>query len=283
MKTPLNFARSVRTGCALGLGLVGFVQALQADWDPSDPAKWIQLPDLNPTGLDVNATFNPFTSLGSPGRIVADDFLCTLSGPITDIHIWGSWLFDFVPTSPVQFHLSIHSDIPAGTGDIPWSRPGQELWSVNVLPTAARIYGQGNELFYDPPNGIIGGDTQVWQYNFLFDEQTAFEQQEGTIYWLDVQALVLDQSALFGWKTRDPFDGHFNDDAAWNLTPEFGGPIIDPSWHELRYPEGHPFQGQSMDMAFVLTTTAIPEASTWAATGFLTAIAGLTLWRRRRQ
>ena len=25
-----------------------------ADWDPGMPAKWVQLPDLDPTGIDIN-------------------------------------------------------------------------------------------------------------------------------------------------------------------------------------------------------------------------------------
>src|SRR3990172_9328291 len=76
-----------------------------------------QLPDLTSTGMDVNATFP---------KVLADDFLCTSTGPITDIHIWGSWLNDNRP--PVaNFRLSIHADIPAGPNN-PYSRPGEQLW-----------------------------------------------------------------------------------------------------------------------------------------------------------
>ena len=28
-----------------------------ADWAQGDPAKWVQLPDLTPNGMDVNATY----------------------------------------------------------------------------------------------------------------------------------------------------------------------------------------------------------------------------------
>src|SRR3990170_7895753 len=79
-----------------------------ADWNPGDPAKWVQLPDLQPTGVDVKATYP---------KVLADDFLCTSTGPITDIHIWGSWLYDRLPVIPgttvgdpnnVSFRLSIH-------------------------------------------------------------------------------------------------------------------------------------------------------------------------------
>jgi len=54
-----------------------------ADWIPTDPAKWVQLSDLEPTiGMDVYATYP---------KVLADDFLCTEPEPITDLPIWGSW------------------------------------------------------------------------------------------------------------------------------------------------------------------------------------------------
>ena len=54
------------------------------------------MPDLNPTGLDVLDTLQPFGEQPQ-WKILADDFLCTQSGPITDIHIWGSWLNNVLP------------------------------------------------------------------------------------------------------------------------------------------------------------------------------------------
>ncbi|MBN1766812.1 MAG: hypothetical protein JW860_16280 [Sedimentisphaerales bacterium] len=48
---------------------------------------------------------------------------------------------------------------------------------------------------------------------------------------------------ILGWKTS--LD-HWNDDAVWN-----DGMVLD--WYELRYPPGHPYMGQSIDLAFVIT------------------------------
>ncbi|NQV35160.1 MAG: hypothetical protein HQ515_20870, partial [Phycisphaeraceae bacterium] len=88
------------------------------DWREGQPHKmhWPQLPDLTPEGLDVDV--NPQ---------LADDFRCTQSGPITDIHLWGGFQRDQVPDQPgaVVFELTFFSDIPA-TADA-WSRPGQRL------------------------------------------------------------------------------------------------------------------------------------------------------------
>ena len=59
-----------------------------ADWDPGDPAKWVQLPDSTSDGVSVNFTV-PYE--------LADDFECTFTGLIEDIHIWCSWAGDYSP------------------------------------------------------------------------------------------------------------------------------------------------------------------------------------------
>ena len=51
-----------------GLLLLPAFSAL-GDWDPGMPAKWVQLPDLDVTGVQINAS--PFPE----DYILADDFL----------------------------------------------------------------------------------------------------------------------------------------------------------------------------------------------------------------
>src|SRR5262249_45491936 len=152
----------------------------RADWNPGDPAKWVQLPDLQ-TGFDVLDTFSPILPYN---KILADDFLCTQTGPITSIHIWGSWLNDHVPVDttgkpiPPLFDLSFHLDVPAGVDpQMPWSHPGPQVWDMLLQPTQMRIYATSSERFFDPnrtTNSIIGFDTQVWQYNFAIPAAAAF-------------------------------------------------------------------------------------------------------------
>ncbi len=49
--------RSIRTVLGLGVvALVAMAAGARADWNPGDPAKWVQLPDLSPTGMDVYDT-----------------------------------------------------------------------------------------------------------------------------------------------------------------------------------------------------------------------------------
>ncbi len=97
-------------------------------------------------------------------KILADDWLCTSVDPVTDIHIWGSWLNNHLPfgnnPGAVTFKLSIHEDVPAGV-DVPWSHPGLEVWQTVMPASAVRFYAPSQEYFYDPNiDQIIGTDTR---------------------------------------------------------------------------------------------------------------------------
>jgi len=276
--------KTARTVALLAAVLAFAATAARADWDPGDPCKmhWPQLPDLTPTGLDVLDTWGYYgqSTEIEPGsaKFLADDFLCTQRGPITDIHIWGSWLLDQTIMQP-QFILKIYKDIPASESPTDYSMPGELLWESMIRPAdEVREYARDlQEGFYDPNLGdVIGGDTICWQYNFYFDDAVAFPQEEGTIYWLGVEAYYEEPEIWnWGWKTTNPAETlHFNDDAVYiDILPD--GTSLLPQ--ELRYPAGHPFGGESMDLAFVIT----PEPATLALMGF--GIAGLVASRRRRR
>ena len=267
-----------------------------ADWDEGQPDKmhFPQVPDLTPEGMDVLA--GPYASQSGAEvyeKFLADDWVCSQSGPVTDIHIWASYNED-VPlmTQPV-FSLVIYDNIRPADSPTGYSIPGQPLWNYYGSATAERIYATAPEQFYDPNQGqIIGSDTQVWQYNFLFDQAVdgVFQQVEGEVYWLGVKhtydltgdgtvddndflTLLLNSPAAFGWKTADlnkypaPYTGqHFMDDAVWIDVDTWltGGHIIPyPSnpflWNELT----SPFTDQSLDLAFVIT----PEPATMCVLG----------------
>jgi hypothetical protein len=130
-------------------------------------------------------------------------------------------------------------------------------------------HNDANEAFYDPNiNQIIGTDTQVYQYNMFVDPAKAFVQQIGNIYWLDVTAYTT--NGLFGWKTSIQ---HFNDDAVFDDLPQ-----VPPNWRDMHYPPEHQYQGQSIDMAFALTTIPEPSAILLVAFGGVSLLA----LRRRR-
>ena len=244
--------------CLAAILVLALSGAAVADWDDGDPAKWVQYPDLSPMGLDVSCTYP---------LLLADDFLCEERGLITDIHIWGSWWQDYLPygdPGAVVFILSIHADIPDTASPSGHSMPGPVLWWREFQPGefTVRVWEEGlTEGWYEPPDVYEPlGDTICWQYNFTIDPAEAFEQLGSpdlpVVYWLDVQARPLDEAAFFGWKTS--LD-HWNDDATWAQGEEpYAG-----DWLELRYPPGHEMQGQSIDLAFVITSEPVPVEFDW--------------------
>jgi hypothetical protein len=206
-----------------------------ADWNPGDPYKmhYPQLPD--PTGWDVQAT--------AP-MVLADDWLCTESGPVSDIHFWGSWHQDLIGQI-ANIHVSIHADV----SDPAFSHPGDLLWERDFVPGewSERPYGTGDQGWADPSTGtwLRPDHMEFFQYN-IQNIPNPFDQVAGTIYWLDVSVTTGSPDTLWGWKTS--LD-HWNDDAVWSAPGTF--------WQELR----DPATGESLDLAFVIT----PEPSTLSA------------------
>jgi len=224
-------------GVLLSLITVSAATAL-ADWNPGDSYKmhFPQLPDLE-NGMDVASTY---TVTQYPRVLLADDFLCTETGNITDIHVWGSWLDDQVSQAPM-FYIIISSDIPANENPT-YSMPGNALWSHYFGPGeyTAREYATGlDEDFFWPSFGLAGTDTKVYQYNFYIAEDAAFTQQQGTTYWLSV-AESSQQTGLWGWKTSTD---HWTDNAVYVFPDQLPGPWepIDPT-------------GSPLDLAFVITS-----------------------------
>ena len=202
--------------------------------EPSDPLYKMHFPQWpDPNGWDVYAE-DPY--------ILADDWVCTSTGPVKDIHFWGSWYADMLGTI-TNFHVAIYSDQPANPPQIPYSRPLELLWQTDVqefveIPMDPSLQG------WMTPNAdlplIFPDNHQLYfEYAIYLPEELWFDQIEGEIYWLAISATVTELDPLWGWKSSLQ---HWNDDAVW-ATAGVG-------WTELYEP---PDFVQSMDLAFLIT------------------------------
>src|SRR2546422_4454821 len=158
----------------------------QAHWPNTNATKFVQMPDLSTNGMDIFFVNYP--------TILADDFVCTNTGPVTDVHLWISSIED-APTTGGQFELSIWDDVPGDpAAGIP-SHPGKRLWSEIfgpgqyeiVAPWAVNLQEQFWNLDASPPQ-FFGPDTKLFQYNFY--PKNPFTQTgtplTNVIYWLGV-------------------------------------------------------------------------------------------------
>ncbi|MFC1766911.1 GEVED domain-containing protein, partial [Planctomycetota bacterium] len=216
------------------------------DWREGQPHKmhWPQRPDLTPQAVDVDMRAH-----------LADDFRCTQTGPITDVHIWGGFLQDFIAAGgpgSLIFELSIYADIPA-TSDR-WSRPGQRLWQQNFSPGDYNWRAVSDEAvgWFEPISDtyIPNDHYRTLQFNFCIEEDP-FIQKEGTIYWLGVRVLTNTATSAFtalGWRSALP-------QLQWNDAAVFQG---GGQWLPLTYPKGHEYEGKLLDLAFVITGNPDP-------------------------
>jgi len=149
-----------------------------------------QLPDL--IGWDVNAVFP---------KTLADDWQCSQSGPVEDIHFWGSWknldgmpnTDDFYTPMP-WFGLSIHRNLPVGHPDNPydWSIPGEMIWWWDGEIEGEPFDPPTLEAWYDPnlDSTICNDHMAYWRYDFYLDQAyppaDSFYQHKDSIYWLNI-------------------------------------------------------------------------------------------------
>lgn len=220
---------------------------------------------------------------------MADDWQCRWTGPVQDIHFWGSWK-DGIAGTIQSFKVEIYSDVPVGPGE-PYSHPGDLLWEREFFTWAEREtipVPQVLEGWYDPVTAeIIPEDHyRYYQYNIV-DIVDPLVQEKGTIYWLFICAQVQDPpGGEWGWKTADvdqypePYTGdHFRDNACVT-----GLPAPAPLWSPL-YDPLEPTQ--SLDLAFVITgPKMVPTVSEWGLVVLALLIvctAGVIIYRRARK
>lgn len=245
-----------------------------ADWQPGDGHKmhFPQLPD--PNGWDVD-----FMTAGLGARKgLADDWMCSNSGPVSDVHFWFSSRGDEGPFEIDEIYVRIYEDIPADQSPTGYAVPGDILWdrAFSVGEFDFRTWGQGDQGWFEPwtePVVIPHDHSLIYQANIM-DIPDPFFQQEGTIYWLGVGVnagwtIPPQTPAGLGWKSS--LD-HWGDPAVWDY-----GPAVDPVfWRQLADPD----TGGPLHLAFVI----VPEPSTVAmllAVGATGLLAMICRWRKR--
>jgi hypothetical protein len=217
---------------ALAVGLLA--SPLSAQQWPNHKMHFPQLPDL--IGWDVNAT----SSYPPPGQgiTLADDWQCSESGPVEDIHFWGSWkdqdgnpiTDDFESIMP-WFTLRIWSNNPG-----PPSRPDVMLWEWMGEIPGAPFEPPTLEGWYDPSvieYLLVNNDhVPYWRYDFILPPGTTpFFQEQDSIYWLSITANLFNP-ALYQWGWKNSRD-HFMDDAVWLDPTGMWQPIDEPPRYNI--------------------------------------------------
>ncbi|MHC4213131.1 MAG: DUF7901 domain-containing protein, partial [Planctomycetota bacterium] len=198
-------------------------------------------------------------------KIVADDFRCFGTMPITSIHWWGSY-FDweypwgqglFPNELPIAWKIGFWSNVPAGV-IAEYSYPKTLLWQIDLPAERVEVEEVGKDDFggwypYDICYQYyvdLGPDEIFWQDDFL-------GQTMDDVFWLSIAAVYPDDPCdppynPWGWKTRPwswmddavTFNLAVAPDEGIDLDPVLVTPIEDPIW------------GESYDVAFELDTAA---------------------------
>lgn len=202
--------------------------------------KWSQPPDME-FGLNIQST--------EPEPIVADDWQCRDPRPVTDVHFWGSYIgweenkpqIVLPPPGVATFKIRIYKDVPVGP-DNPYSHPGELLYEQEIL------------TFKEEYVDSIPHPNETFEHKFYYslDLHEPFEQQEGTIYWISIAA-IMPENYLYpwGWETSTR---HWNDNACryWFHNDYWEEVILGmlPPWYQKQY--------ETVDMAFELTVPFEP-------------------------
>src|SRR5262245_50170801 len=239
-RTAFNRRLSILAGILALLILA--VMPAHAHWPNTNDTKFVQFPDTSSNGMDIFLKNFP--------TILADDFICTNTGPISDIHLWLSSLQNF-PTTGAQFELSIWSDVQADPTTGQLSHPGVRLWSETFNPGDYSIvvaYTNLNETFWDlDPVTFMGPDNTLFQYNF-YPKQPYTQTGNPTnhvIYWLGVS--MVGNDPFQGWKTST---NHLGPDFA--VLGHYAGANV-TDWRTL-YDPRVPANSVGLDFSFALTT-----------------------------
>jgi len=184
---------------------------------------------------------------------LADDWQCSQSGNVTDIHFWVSsyndtydyyGILDAFTSNAVgnRFYMYIYSNEPG-----PPSQPNETLWSgipasgICDIEVSGPFYG--NEGWFSPPSYYEEDNHQLfWRIDYT-NFTDPFVQIKDEIYWLGLFHSEWSEYHDIGWKTTQD---HFMDNAM----------VYVDGWWELFDPINI---SEPIDFAFVITGEPLPN------------------------
>lgn len=171
--------------------------AVIAHWEVKDGHKmhYPQLPQGD-HGYSIRAD-------GHRPCYVADDWQCSESGPVTDIHFWGHCMGGFCEFKAFEIMIAEKKD-PCGVGEILWKRafPLSQVYVSDPIPATPQDW-------YDPCTGEYYENVgeEYWQYN-IENIDDPFIQEKGEEYWLIISAYMESNTkTIWGWRAAktEPF------------------------------------------------------------------------------
>ena len=221
--------------------------------------KWSQ-PPVTYTPSDAFYGWDEYSVYGEDipeTQIVADDWYCATTDPVSDVHWWGSFIGWSQPTppagtDPLRFHLGIWTDVPAGV-EGEFSHPGRMLWEYVCEEYTVEFVGWD----WDPrdptapPEACFRFDCDLPEYHW-------FHQGPGeNIYWLSIAADYEASGTAgypFGWTTRPRDPNSAAPDDAVRIYDPTAPTVYPPSLWGAGAPIYWPTPEESWDTAFILTT-----------------------------
>ncbi|MBU0617762.1 MAG: hypothetical protein KKI02_08595, partial [Planctomycetes bacterium] len=147
-------------------------------WPGEGPGipKWAQPPNVNWPGIHSDQTIQ-----------LADDWRCE-GGLVTDLHWFGNYENELVGVGLAGFNLWIYAD----AGGMPAGPPALPLWST-WMPFAA-----ANET----DTGLVNNEgNRIYRYDYFLDNP--FDQVQGNIYWLVIQAIPNAGEPAPAWRWQE--------------------------------------------------------------------------------
>lgn len=218
---------------------------------PGPEIKWSQPPEPYQPPNVFNGWDEP-SVFGGP-QIVADDWVCMSRMPVTDIHWWGSfkgWSRTQPPLLPDGFHFAIWTDVPQGSGTVPYSHPGKVVWNAICEEYEWEFVGWD----IDPRDPAALPDACFLFTQDLRSDQFFYQEDLERIFWLSIAAIYQDnppEEYIWGWKTRPRQTTFPPDDAVRIFDPT--RPLVGQDY-KLGEPIFWPTPNESWDTAFGLTT-----------------------------